>query len=108
MDAKEAYEQRMEAQLKLWNADIAKLKRWSACIAQLQARAGAAKGQSKSEYLERIDQLRRKQSRARKKADELKKAGNSGWWELKAGLELAWDDLGISLESAVSRFKASS
>jgi hypothetical protein len=98
MNAREAYQEKMEAQLDRWNAEIAKL----------QARADEAKAQAKIEYLEQIAQLRQRQDKARRKLDEMKKAGDGAWQDLKAGLELAWDDLSSALESAASRFKESS
>lgn len=98
MNAREAYQQKMEAQLKQWDAEIAKLR----------ARADEAKAQAKIEYYQQIGQLQKKQESARQKLDEMKRAGDSAWQDLKAGLELAWQDLGSAVESAVSRFKSMS
>jgi len=92
---KEAYEKKIEAQLKEWNADIDKL----------QARADSAEADAQLEYYQQIDDLRAKQEEAQTKLDELKEASDDAWEDLKAGVNSARDSLGDGLRSAISRYK---
>ncbi len=95
MSMKEAYEKKIEAQLKEWNADIDKL----------QARADSAEADAQLEYYQQIDDLRAKQEEAQTKLDELKEASDDAWEDLKAGVNSARDSLGDGLRSAISRYK---
>jgi uncharacterized coiled-coil DUF342 family protein len=97
MDSREAYQEKMDAQIRQWDAQIAKLR----------ARADEAKAQAKIEYLEQIEEIRNKRESAGRKLDELKKASDSAWVDVKNGLEKAWKDLGSAIDSASSRFKSS-
>ena len=94
MSRKDAYEKKLEAQLKEWKTDIDKMK----------AKADKADAEAKLEYYKQIEDLRTKQEAAQKKLTELKAAGESAWEDLKAGIDLAWKSLGESIKSARSRF----
>ncbi|MCB2216545.1 MAG: coiled coil domain-containing protein [Desulfobulbaceae bacterium] len=95
MSMKDAYQQKIEAQLDEWKAEIEKMK----------ARAKDADADGQLEYYKQIDELRMKQEAAREKLSELKRAGEDAWEDLKSGMELAWDSLGDAMKSARSRFK---
>jgi predicted ATP-binding protein involved in virulence len=95
MSKREAYEQKLEAQLKEWKIDIDKMK----------AKADKADAQARLEYYKKIEELRTKQEAAQKKLTELKAAGEDAWEDLKAGIDLAWGSLGEAVKSARSRFK---
>lgn len=95
MTLKEAYEKKLQASLHEWNAEIDKLK----------AKADKAEADIQIEYYKQIEDLRSKQQEAYEKLNELKKAGEDAWEDLKAGVELAWDSLGEAVKSAASRFK---
>ncbi len=95
MGKKEAYEQKLEAQLKEWKIDINKMK----------AKADKADAEAKLEYYKQIEDMRTKQEAAQKKLTELKAAGEDAWEDLKAGIDLAWGSLGDAVKSARSRFK---
>jgi chromosome segregation ATPase len=94
MTKKEAYEKKLEAQLKEWKTDIDKMK----------AKADKADAEAKLEYYKQIEDLRTKQEAVQKKLTELKTAGESAWEDLKSGIDLAWTSLGESIKSARSRF----
>jgi hypothetical protein len=91
---KEAYENKLQAQLDEWNAEINKLK----------AKADKAEADAQLKYYKEIEELRTMQETARKKLAELKEAGDDAWQDLKAGIDSAWDTLGNALRSAISRF----
>lgn len=75
MDTKQAYKDKLEAQLEEWRAKIA----------QLKAQA------DKKEAVEH-------------KLKELANASGEAWRELKSGVEKAVDDLKVSLKEASSKF----
>ena len=95
MSLKQAYEQKLRAQLDAWKTDID----------QLKAKADKAEADVQLEYYKKIEELRMKQESAREKLQELENAGEDAWEDLKAGIESAWDDLRDSIKSATSRFK---
>jgi len=95
MSMKEAYEQKLQAQLDEWGAEIDKLK----------AKAESAEADAQLEHYKRIEELRSMQESAANKIAELKDAGDDAWEDLKAGIDSAWDSLGNALKSAASRFK---
>jgi uncharacterized coiled-coil DUF342 family protein len=95
MGMKEAYQQKLEAQLAEWKADINKMK----------AKADKADADTQLEYYKRIEELRSKQESAQEKLEELKEASGDAWEELKAGVELALGSLGEAVKSASSKFK---
>lgn len=94
-DKRKAYEEKLDAQLEEWNAQIALLK----------ARADKAKAEVKIEYYKTIEALQRRQDEARTKLDELKTAGDEAWEDLKTGAEKAWDEVKTAFHSAASKFK---
>jgi uncharacterized coiled-coil DUF342 family protein len=95
MDLKEAYQQKMNAQLKEWQAKIDLLK----------AKADEAKAEQKIKYYEQIESLRVKQQHVHDKLEELQSASEGAWEELKAGVDLAWQDLKEAVERAREKFK---
>ena len=94
-DKRKVYEEKLDAQLEEWNAQIALLK----------ARADKAKAEAKIEYNKTIEALQRSQDEARTKLQELKTAGDEAWEDLKTGAEKAWDEVKTAFHSAVSKFK---
>jgi len=94
-DKRKAYEEKLDAQLKEWSAQIALLK----------AKADNAKADAKIEYHKTIDSLQRKQNEAKTKLQELKTAGDEAWGDLKTGAEKAWAEVKTAFRDATSRFK---
>ena len=94
-DKRKAYEEKLDAQLKEWSAQIDLLK----------AKADKAKAEVKIEYYETIEALQRKQNDARAKLRELKTAGDEAWEDIKTGVEKAWAEVKAAYHDASSRFK---
>lgn len=94
-DKRKAYEEKLDAQLEEWNAQIALLK----------ARADKTKAGAKIEYYKTIEVLQHRQDDARAKLHELKNAGDEAWEDLKTGAEKAWDKVKAAFHSAASKFK---
>ena len=94
-EKRKAYEEKLDAQLNEWNAQIALLK----------ARADKAKAEAKIEYYKTIDTLQHRQDEARTKLRELKAAGDEAWEDIKTGAEKAWDEVKSAFQDAISKFK---
>ena len=94
-DKRKAYEEKLDAQLKEWNAQIALLK----------ARAENAKADAKVDYYKTIEAFEHKQDKAKTKLQELKTAGDEAWDAFKTGAEKAWAEVMTAYHDAVSKFK---
>ncbi|MDZ7754116.1 MAG: coiled coil domain-containing protein [Gammaproteobacteria bacterium] len=95
MESKKAYQERMEAELREWQARIDVLK----------AKADKAQADQKLEYQEEIESVRAKQQQVRERMKELQDAGADAWQEVKAGLDAAWEDMRSAADRALERFK---
>ncbi|MBU3948565.1 MAG: coiled coil domain-containing protein [Proteobacteria bacterium] len=94
-DKRKAYEEKFDAQLDEWNAQIDLLK----------AKAGKSKAEAKIEYYKTIEALQLKQDEAATKLHDLKTSGDEAWENLKTGAEKAWDEVKAAFHSAASKFK---
>jgi multidrug resistance efflux pump len=94
-DKRKAYEEKFDAQLKEWSAEIALLK----------AKADKAKAEAKIEYHKTIETLQGKQDAASTKLQELRAAGDDAWEDIKTGAENVWTEVKTAFNSAASRFK---
>ena len=95
METKEAYQEKVEAQLQQLQSQIDELK----------VKASLAKLEAKDKYNEELSDLNAKCETTRLKLQELKTKSDSAWEEMKAGLEKAWDELQNSFNRAVARFQ---
>jgi chromosome segregation ATPase len=95
MENKEAYKDKLEAQMREWSAKIDLLK----------ARADQAEAEAKIEYNKRIEDLRQKKEALQAKLSELQDASDAAWKDIKAGTEKAAADLKDAVQSALSKFK---
>ena len=95
MSMKQAYQDKLQAQLDQWRAEIGKL----------QAKAQGSSAQAQLDYYKQIENLRSMQVDAEKKLDELRQSGDEAWEDLKAGIDHAWGSLGNAVKSAAARFK---
>ena len=94
-DKRKAYEEKLDAQLKEWNVQIALLK----------AKAENAKADAKMDYYKTIEALEHKQDEAKTKLQELKTAGNETWENQKTGVEKVWDAFQTAFHGAAENFK---
>jgi hypothetical protein len=95
MEKRKAYEEKLDAQLQEWSAQISLLK----------AKADNAKADVKIEYYKIIEAFQRKQNEAKTKLGELKKAGDEAWEDVRTGAEKAWAEVKTAYHDASSRFK---
>ena len=94
-DKRKAYEEKLDAQLEEWNAQVALFK----------YKADKARAEAKIEYYKTIEALQHKQADARTKLKELKTAGDEAWEDLKTGAEKAWEEIKTAFHEATSKFK---
>ncbi len=92
---RKAYEEKLDAQLKEWNAQITLLK----------AKADTAKAEAKVEYYAKSEALQHKRDTAGTKLQELKAAGDEAWEDLKTGAEKAWAEAKSAFHDAAAKFK---
>ncbi|MEN6473840.1 MAG: coiled coil domain-containing protein [Syntrophaceae bacterium] len=94
-DKRKAYEDKFDAQLKKWSAEIA----------LFNAKADKTKAEAKIEYYKTIETLQGKHDAAKTKLQELKTAGDDVWEDLKKGAENVWADVKTAFNGAATRFK---
>jgi predicted RNase H-like nuclease (RuvC/YqgF family) len=94
-EKRDAYVQKLKAQLDEWNADINKL----------EAKADQAEVRAKIEYHKRIADLRARRKEVEDNIGELQQAGEGAWEDLKQGLENSWEILKASFTKAKSEFE---
>lgn len=95
MATKEAYQKKLEAQLKEWDANLD----------VLSAKAQKTKADARISYENELESLRSKRATAHKKLEELGKRGEDAWEDMKDGVEKIWDDMGKAMEKLTARFK---
>ncbi len=90
-----AYQRKMEARLKEWEAKIRKLK----------AKAEQIGGDARLQYLIQVEELKGRKKKAEAKLADLKQSGRTAWNDVKSGLETAFADLKKAFESAKGSFR---
>jgi hypothetical protein len=95
MSAKEAYKQKIEAELELAQAKLAEFK--------AQAKSSAADARIKN--AKQVDELEEKINATKGKLKELGEASEDGWEQLKVGVESAWGALSTAIRNAAAKFK---
>ncbi len=95
MNKKQAYEEKLQAQLDEWSAKIATLK----------AKASKSEAETKVKYYETIEDLQERQASVKSKLQDLREASDDAWEDLKEGVEHAWNSLENAVKSATDRFK---
>jgi F0F1-type ATP synthase membrane subunit b/b' len=94
MKLKEAYQEKLEAQIKEWTAQLAEMK----------AKADKAGADAKSQMYQQIDQVRARKEAVQQKLTEIKAASADSWQALKTGSEKALDEMKKTWESMKSKF----
>ena len=95
MSTKEAYKQKMEAELELAQAKLAEFK--------AQAKSSAADVRIK--YAKQVDELEQKVDATKGKLKELGEASDDAWEQIKVGVESAWGALSAAIQNAAAKFK---
>jgi len=95
MSDRELYEQKLQAQLDAWQAELDKL----------EAKAKGAGAEAGLETNKQIEKLEQQMAETRAKAAELGRAGDDAWSSLKDGVDRAWSSLSDGFKEAASKFK---
>jgi hypothetical protein len=95
MSTKEAYKQKIEAELELAQAKLAEFK--------AQAKSSAA--DTRIKYSKQVDELEQKVDATKVKLKELGEASDDAWEQLKVGVEAAWGALSVAIRNAAAKFK---
>ncbi|MFN0317184.1 MAG: hypothetical protein ACKVQA_19360 [Burkholderiales bacterium] len=95
MATKEAYQKKLEAHLKVWDAKLD----------QLSAQAHKTAADARIHFENELESLRTKRAAAHKTLEELGKRGENAWEDMKDGAEKVWDDMGKAIEKVSGRFK---
>jgi hypothetical protein len=95
MDKIEAYREKLEVQLKEWKAKIE----------MLEKKVTEVSGETKTELMKSIGELRQKKEVVKEKLNELQKVSSAAWDTMKEGLEKASSEFKSALDKVVSRFK---
>lgn len=94
-EKRDAYVEKLKAQIDKWNADID----------GLQAKANKAGAEAKVKMQKHIDELKAKRQELEEKMKPIQKAGGEAWEDLRSGANQALKALGEAIESAKTRFK---
>lgn len=95
MKDKELYQQKKQAQLDEWKAEVDKLK----------AKASGASADAQLEMNKQIKALETKIEENKAKLSELAKAGEDAWESIKDGVESAWDSMKSAVSDTAKKFK---
>ena len=95
MGNKELYQQKMQAKLDGWKAEVDKLK----------AKASGTSADAQIKMNKHIREIESKIEEGKSKLSELATAGEGAWETVKDGLESAWDSLRSAISDATSKFK---
>lgn len=95
MNERQAYEQKLQAKLNEWGAEIDKLK----------AKADKAGADARLDYQKQVEKLRSMKEDGEEKLAELRDAGDDTWKGVKAKAEDARNSLENALKSVRSRLQ---
>lgn len=95
METQAAYKQKVAAQLKEWNAQIA----------LLEARAENAGADMEIKRAETLQALRAKHHVAADKMQELEQSTGEAWEQVKISADKIWEDLKAGVADAQAKFK---
>ncbi len=94
MTDKDAYQQKAEAKLREWQADIDKLR----------AQADQVTADARIEYDRQIARLVEQQKAASQQFAKMQKASGDAWADMKAGMEKSWAEMSQAMRDAMRRF----
>lgn len=95
MSTKEAYKQKIEAELELAQAKLAELK--------AQAKSSTADVHIK--YAQQVDELEQGVDTTKAKLKALGEAGEDAWEHLKDDVESTWNKLSAAVRDTTAKFK---
>jgi hypothetical protein len=94
MSTKEAYKQKIEAELELAQAKLD----------QFKAQTKISKADARIKYAKQVEEIEQRVSATKAKLKELGEASEEAWEQLKDGVESAWGALSAAIRNAVAKF----
>ncbi|SLN19745.1 hypothetical protein PEL8287_00810 [Roseovarius litorisediminis] len=94
MDNKQAYQEKLEAKLDEWHADIDKLR----------AKAEGAQADAKLTYEKNLKDLKEHRDKLEKELEKLRDTQTAAWHDIKRGADEAWDSMSKAMKDAYKRF----
>ena len=95
MTTKEEYQQKIEEQLKEWQANIDKMK----------AKAEELEASARTSYQKQLEHLKAMQDEAWEQFERMQSASEEAWNDLKDIAEEKWEEFEEAVKSAMSMFK---
>ena len=95
MNEKELYQQKKQAQLDEWKAEVDKLK----------AKASGVSADAQLELNKEIEALEGKIEEGKTKLAEIANASEDAWESIKDGVEFAWDSMKSAFSDVAAKFK---
>lgn len=95
MTEKDAYQQKLQAKLEEWRAEIDRLK----------ARAKEAEADAQVRHRQEIRDLQAKREALKKEWSRLQQSSGDAWQEVKSGADKAWSELSTSIQHAWTKLK---
>ena len=92
---KELYQQKKQAQLDEWTAEVENLK----------AKASGASSDAQMDLNKQIEALEGKIEEGETKLAEIADASGDAWESIKDGVESAWDSIKTAFSDAAAKFK---
>ena len=94
-DKRDAYVNKLKAQIDEWNAEVAKL----------EAQAKKAQADAQARYMEEVDQLNKRLSEGREMVKEIQSANEAALNDMIDGAEKMWSAFEEAFNKARSRYK---
>ncbi|MDH5264172.1 MAG: hypothetical protein OEX21_05415 [Betaproteobacteria bacterium] len=82
-----------------------RLDHWNNEIDAMVARKDQIQQSARAEFGATIDDLRKRRDEARHQLEQVEKASEGAWQDMKAGIELAWESISQAVESMRARYK---
>ena len=93
--SREKYQEKIESTLDEWSAEVEKIRK----------KADQLGADTRDKYQEQIEELRERQETARRKLEDMKKAGGEAWGDFREGAETALEELKKGVEKAIAKLK---
>jgi uncharacterized coiled-coil DUF342 family protein len=94
MSDRQAYIEKMEAQLKIWDAQIS----------QWNARADKNKADLKIEYNKNLERLKSKRDELNGKIQDIKRSSGDAWQRIKEGSDRIMSEMKTTVDDVKSKF----
>ena len=95
MSTKEAYKQKIEAELELAQAKLD----------QFKAQTKISTADARIKYAKNVEEIEQRVSATKAKLKELGEASEEAWEQLKDGVESAWGALSAAIRNAAAKFR---